>query len=344
MPYFVTGLPYLVVILYSMVKAILLIYSIFTVSFVYAEEETACEKKWNDHYDNKTDSEPASDDSIIDDSLVKFMLIQDCENDYESMVKRVREMREYAVDAYAAGDYETAAENFTILADLMDDTSHTFLAMMYENGEHFKQDFTVAEEHYRTASDLGNSIAQYNLGHMYHRGENAKMVKDDKEALKFWKLAAEQGDAKAMVNIGLKYEDEQSALYNPKESVKWLQLAAKNNESHGQFLLAYRYHFGVGVVKDYQQALKLYQLSAAQGNLRAQHNLGVMYGNGEGVDEDPVIAYMWFNIAVINGHQHSENARVAAKNDLTDKQFKQAEELSHLCIKNNYKNCGRFTI
>ena len=90
-----------------MIKAILLIYSIFTVSFVYAEEETACEKKWNNHYENKTDSEPISDDSIIDDSLVKFMLIQDCENDYESMVKRVREMREYAVDAYAAGDYET---------------------------------------------------------------------------------------------------------------------------------------------------------------------------------------------------------------------------------------------
>ena len=46
-------------------------------------------------------------------------------------------MKESAVDAYAAGDYETAAENFTILADIMDDTAHTFLAMMHENGEYF---------------------------------------------------------------------------------------------------------------------------------------------------------------------------------------------------------------
>ncbi len=90
--------------------------------------------------------------------------------------------------------------------------------------------------------------------------------------------------------------------------------------------------------------MKWYLLSAAQGSLRAQHNLGVMHGNGEGVDEDAVTAYMWFNIAVMNGHQDSENARESAKNDLTDEEFKQAEELSQQCIKNNYKNCGRFTI
>ena len=322
-----------------MKKAILLIYLIFTASFIYAEEETPCEKKWNDHYDNKPESEQTPDDSVV-----KFMLIEDCHNDYKLMVERAREMREWAIDAYTAGDYKTAAENFTILADIMDDTAHTFLAMMYENGDYFKQDFTLAEEHYRTASDLGNVIAQYNLGHMYHRGENAKMVKDDKVTLKFWKLAAEQGDTRAMTNIGLKYGDEQNALYDLKESVKWLQIAAENNETHGQFFLAYHYHFGIGVTKDYQQAMKWYLLSAAQGSLRAQHNLGVMHGNGEGVDEDAVTAYMWFNIAVMNSHQHSENARESAKNDLTIEELKQAEELSQQCIKNNYKNCGRFTI
>ena len=33
-----------------------------------------------------------------------------------------------------------------------------------------------------------------------------------------------------------------------------------------------------------------------------------------------------------------------AKNDLTIEELKQVEELSQQCIKNNYKNCGRFTI
>ena len=271
------------------------------------------------------------------------MLIEDCQNDYKSMVERTKEMKKDAIDAYAAGDYKTAAENFTILADIMDDTAYTFLAMMHENGEHFKQDFALAEEHYRTASELGNSIAQYNLGHMYHRGENAKMIKDDKEAVKFWKLAAKQGDAKAMTNIGLKYDDEQSGLHDGKEAVKWFRQAAEKDDSHAQFVLAYNYHFGVDVTQDYQQAMKWYQLAAEQEHVRAQHNLGVMHGNGEGVAEDVVIAYMWFNIAAMNGHQYSQKARNSAKKDMTDEQLKKAEELSRICVKNNYKNCGYFT-
>ena len=328
-----------------MIKAILLIYSIFTASFVYAEEETSCEKKWNDYYDNKPESEQTPNDSLVTDSLVKFMLIEDCHNNYESMVERTKEMRDWAIDAYATGDYETAAENFSILADIMDDTAHTFLAMMHENGEYFKQDFALAEEHYRTASDLGNSVAQFNLGHMYHRGENAKMIRDDKEALKFWELAAKQGDVKAMRNIFLIfYEDELSPLYDKEEAVKWVRLAAENDDPYAQFFLAYHYHYGQnGFTQDYQKSMKWYLLSAAQGYTIAQHNLGVMYGNGEGVDADIVVAYMWFNIAVMNGHQDSEKARNSAKNDLTDEQLKRAEELSRICVKNNYKNCGRFT-
>ena len=78
-----------------MKKAILLIYLIFTASFIYAEEETPCEKKWNDHYDNKPESEQTPDDSVV-----KFMLIEDCHNDYKLMVERAREMREWAIDAY----------------------------------------------------------------------------------------------------------------------------------------------------------------------------------------------------------------------------------------------------
>ena len=93
MPYFITVLPYLVVILFAMKKAIILIYLIFIASFVYAYEETPCEKKWNDHYDNLPDSERTPTDSVV-----KFMLIEDCHNDYKLLVERTKEMKESAVD------------------------------------------------------------------------------------------------------------------------------------------------------------------------------------------------------------------------------------------------------
>ena len=77
-----------------MIKIFLYTYLILTASFVYAEEETSCEKKWNDHYDNIPNSELDPNDS-----LVKFMLIEDCQNDYKSMVERAKEMKDWEVYA-----------------------------------------------------------------------------------------------------------------------------------------------------------------------------------------------------------------------------------------------------
>ncbi len=73
---------------------------------------------------------------------------------------------------------------------------------------------------------------------MYYNGEG--VIKDDKTAVKWFTLAAEQGDAKAQYNLGWMYEK------------------------------------GLGVVQDYKTAVKWYTLAAEQGLARAQHNLGVL--------------------------------------------------------------------
>ena len=62
-------------------------------SFLQAAEETFCEKKWNDHYDNLPDSERDPNDSLI-----KFILIEDCHNDYKLMIERQKEMKKEAID------------------------------------------------------------------------------------------------------------------------------------------------------------------------------------------------------------------------------------------------------
>ena len=47
-------------------------------------------------------------------------------------------------------------------------------------------------------------MAQYNLGVMYDNGDG--VPQDYKEAVKWYRLAAEQGDASAQYNLGLMYE------------------------------------------------------------------------------------------------------------------------------------------
>ena len=62
-------------------------------SFVQASEETSCEKTWNDYYDNKPDSE-----RDLNDSLIKFMLIEDCHNNYKLMIEHQNEMKNEVID------------------------------------------------------------------------------------------------------------------------------------------------------------------------------------------------------------------------------------------------------
>ncbi|MGH8710693.1 MAG: tetratricopeptide repeat protein, partial [Burkholderiales bacterium] len=50
----------------------------------------------------------------------------------------------------------------------------------------------------------GFGTAQFNLGYMYSKGRG--VAKDDAEAVKWYRKAAEQGLATAQFNLGLKYE------------------------------------------------------------------------------------------------------------------------------------------
>ena len=53
------------------------------------------------------------------------------------------------------------------------------------------------------AADQGHASGQLNLGVMYDNGEG--VLKDDAEAVRWYRLAADQGDAAAQFNLGLMY-------------------------------------------------------------------------------------------------------------------------------------------
>ena len=61
---------------------------------------------------------------------------------------------------------------------------------MYANGEGVPEDDAEAVRWYRLAADQGHADAQYNLGWMYANGEG--VVEDDAEAVRWYRLAADQ--------------------------------------------------------------------------------------------------------------------------------------------------------
>ncbi len=75
------------------------------------------------------------------------------------------------------------------------------------------------------------------------------------------------------------------------ESIKWYTLAAEQGNANAQFNLGYMYCNGQGVDPNYVESFKWYKFAAEQGNANAQYNLGVMYGNGHGVEQSYVEAF-----------------------------------------------------
>ena len=69
---------------------------------------------------------------------------------------------------------------------------------MYESGKGVTQDFKEAIKWYRLSAEQGDDDAQNNLG-MYKLGEG---IPQAKEAIKWYRLSAEQGNDNVQNNLG----------------------------------------------------------------------------------------------------------------------------------------------
>ena len=125
---------------------------------------------------------------------------------------------------------------------------------------------------------------------MYRSGEGVSQ--DDTQAVNWFRKAAEQGYAKAQVNLGFMYRS------------------------------------GQGVPQDYAQAVNWFRKAAEQGIAVAQYNLGVMYYNGDGVSQDYAQTYAWFSLAVAFGLEQAKKARDVLRTVMTPEQIAEAQALS----------------
>ena len=123
------------------------------------------------------------------------------------------------------------------------------------------------------------------------------------------------------------------------EAVKWFKLAAIQGDTQAQISLAMMYRVGLGTVQDYTEAVKWYRLAAEQGDATAQFNLGVMYINGHGVIQDYVRAHMWFNLAAVKGETDALKKRAIIAKLLTPQQISEAQKMARECQARNFKGC-----
>ena len=96
---------------------------------------------------------------------------------------------------------------------------------------------------------------------------------------------------------GVFYVNGQGVPKDYGKAAHWFRLAANQGNARAQYSLGLLYYKGQGVPKDHGKGAHWFRLAANQGNARAQFNLGLLYWIGHGVPVDYEVAYKWFVLA-----------------------------------------------
>jgi hypothetical protein len=146
--------------------------------------------------------------------------------------------------------------------------------------------------------------AQANLGRMYYYG--LSVPQNFSEASRWFREAADQGDARAQYGLGTMYFFGQGMPRDYVEAVHWYRKAAEQGDAKGEYNLGLMYYHGQGVPKDYAEAGRWYRQAADQGLAKAQYDFGYLCYYGQGVQQDREEADRWFHKAADQGDENAQ--------------------------------------
>ena len=227
-----------------------------------------------------------------------------------------------------------------------------------------RQDYKAAIENFIPLAEKGNHKAQFFLGVLYvwddtredyYTGGDKDM--DDEKAVKWFKLAANQGNVFAQHNLGVMYESRPYIQPKQYERREWFRPKVEEGYTVDTILLEPYYLQGMGIQRDHYKAVKWYEMAAEQGVAASQFNLGLiawdkkeqvkwlllaaeqghdtaqfnlalMYIIGDGVLQDYVQAHKWFNILAANESEVALRKRENIAKKMTTEQIAEAQKLA----------------
>lgn len=95
---------------------------------------------------------------------------------------------------------------------------------------------------------LGGVNSQLQLAYGYAIGNGVEQ--DDFEATRWYRRAAEQGDARGAFSLASRYDEGRGIEKDHAEATDWYTKAAEYGSLESAFVLATRFHEGIGVPKD----------------------------------------------------------------------------------------------
>ena len=147
---------------------------------------------------------------------------------------------------------------------------------------------------------------QLSIADANSKADAAFQAKDFTDAMIYYAMAANQGDAYGQYSVGWLYDKGEGVPQDYGQAMHYYVLAANQGQPSAEADLADLYYYGHGVAVDYVTAAHWYQLSANQGNAYAEYSIGWMYGAGQGMAQDMGEARIWMAKSAAQGRDDAK--------------------------------------
>ena len=207
----------------------------------------------------------------------------------------------YYTGSGVARDPAKAAALWHLAADQGNAIAECNLGAAYQNGDGVPRDCAKGEMYYKRAAEPSKRCfeAQHGLGCIHlTRGEYA-------EALSLFERAAAGGVYDAQWNAGMLYSEGKGTRAKRTERTEraavYFKMAADQGDPGALLNMAFIYYEGAGVRRDRAKAVEYFKRAADKGNARAQWNVATLYEHGDGVARNPALASWYFARAAEQG-------------------------------------------
>lgn len=221
---------------------------------------------------------------------------------YKLALKRVKEknLKKAVIFAQIAAKNEyTRAQHFLgVMSDPM------FKEYAYP------KDYKTAIYWYQKAASQNWPSSLVRLAQLYLNGDGVQ--KNESMFFELLSRAVKYKASDQSINaqflLGKAFEEGIGTNIDYIQSLKWYEVAAKNGDVESMYSAGVFYNKGRGVPIDYCKAVKWYSMAADKGFSPAQHNLANRYWNGDCVEKDHKKAIKLFTKAMNNGYKLSKEA------------------------------------
>lgn len=170
-----------------------------------------------------------------------------------------------AINAYHDGRYEQALEILQPLAKQRNTGAQFYLALMYNNGQGVEADIPTTIKWLKKAARAGHAKSIYLLGKFHAAGRGVEQ--DTGKTRRLWIRAGNKGELEAQTGLAQFYASGGAM----KRAVKWWRMAAKQGDAESQYWLGLMYSQGKGGLRKHSgHAKSWWRKAAAQGHEQAQ--------------------------------------------------------------------------